>query len=386
MDTADVVVIGAGIIGLSTGYWLAKSGAKVIVVDKGRVAWEASGRATGFLSLRGETPIEAPLAAEAENYWNSLDDELGYITEWRPEGRLWVANSPEEWEELQETYKTFCTTPFPFRLVDGDKARSIVPCLSETVIGGIHTTRSGHANPQRSSQAFAWAFKDRGGVIREYNPVTDITTEGGKITGVQTAEGYISAPVVINCAGVGVGHIARMVGADVPVAAVRLEAMVTAPLPPLFGVAMVGNGLSLRQTRRGNIHFNGGPHEWIDVDLTSEPAKPNTAIVRNVARRLAELLPSISNVPLLRCWAGIVDVTPDQATLIDRINTVDGMYFATASGHGFGMAPVMGRALADLALTGKSDLPISQLGLSRFADVPADWRVKRQWQAGAYNT
>jgi sarcosine oxidase subunit beta len=386
METADVVVIGAGVIGLSAGYWLAKSGAKVIVVDKGRTAWEASGRATGFLSLRGETPIEAPLAAEAEKLWNGLDDELGYLTEWRPEGRLWVANSAAEWQELQETYKVFSTTEFPFRLVDGNEARAIVPSLSEQVIGGIHTMRSGHANPQRTSQAFAWAFKDRGGVILEYTAVTGISMSGGKVTGVQTTNGDISAPVVVNCAGVQAGLICKMVGVDLPLAAVRLEAMVTAPLPPMFGVAMVGNGLSLRQTQRGNIHFNGGPHEWIDVDLTSEPAKPNTPIVRNAARRLVELLPSIANVSLLRCWAGIVDVTPDQATVIDRVDSVDGMVVASASGHGFGLAPVIGLALSDLALTGKSSLPISQLGLSRFDDMPADWRKRRRWDAGSYNT
>jgi sarcosine oxidase subunit beta len=88
VEKADVVVIGAGIIGLSSAYWLAKKGAKVIVLDKGRVAWEASGRATGFLSLRGESPAEFPLANLAEELWSTLDEELGYPTEWMPGGRL----------------------------------------------------------------------------------------------------------------------------------------------------------------------------------------------------------------------------------------------------------------------------------------------------------
>src|SRR5581483_1427626 len=99
METADVAVVGAGVVGLSTAYWLAKAGAKVVVLDKGRAAWEASGRASGYLSLRGETPIEARVAAEAERIWNTLDDELGYVTEWCPKGRLWAA-FPYEWEDM----------------------------------------------------------------------------------------------------------------------------------------------------------------------------------------------------------------------------------------------------------------------------------------------
>src|SRR4249920_2569311 len=102
MERADAVIIGAGIIGLSAGYWLAKTGAKVVVLDKGRVAWEASGRATGFLSLRGESPLEVPLANMAEKLWATLDEELGYPTEWKPGGRLWVALEEDRWTELKD--------------------------------------------------------------------------------------------------------------------------------------------------------------------------------------------------------------------------------------------------------------------------------------------
>src|SRR5262245_56104538 len=96
MTTADVVIIGAGIIGLSSGYWLAKAGAKVIIVEKGRAGFEASSRATGFLSLRGEQPLESPLAVEAEWLWHTLDKELESPTEWRPGGRLWAAVTQDE--------------------------------------------------------------------------------------------------------------------------------------------------------------------------------------------------------------------------------------------------------------------------------------------------
>jgi glycine/D-amino acid oxidase-like deaminating enzyme len=386
MERADAVIIGAGIIGLSAGYRLAKRGAKVIVLDKGRAAWEASGRATGFLSLRGEQPLEAPLAVAANELWMDLDEELGYPTEWMPGGRLWVALEEKDWRELKDLRDPWNAAGIPVELIDGAVARAIVPCLSERTIGGLHTDRSGHANPQRASQAFAWALRDLGGDIREDAPVTGITVSGGKVTGVQTPAGEISAPIVIVCAGPQTPLLAAMVGVHVPLAPVRLEAMVTVPLPRLFDVAMVGHGLSLRQTRRGNIHFNGGPHEWIDVDLTSEPAKPNTPIVRNIARRLAELFPSLAQTPVLRSWAGIVEVTPDQTCIIERLTEPEGMIIVTASGHGFGFAPSLSQVIAGLALDGRSPIPIEGLGLSRFAALDPGWREKRRWTAGSYNT
>jgi sarcosine oxidase subunit beta len=386
MTTADVVIIGAGIVGLSSGYWLAKAGAKVIILEKGRAGSEASSRATGFLSLRGEQPLESPLAVEAERLWHTLDTELGSPTEWRPGGRLWAALTQDEWNELQETYRLFTETGIPFRLIDGKEARTIVPCLPDHVVGGIHTTRSGHANPQRTTQAFAWAFQRHGGRILEYTPAIGLVTKGGRMAGVRTPNGTIDTDVVVNCAGPQVGLVSDMVGVHVPVACARLEAMITVPLPPLFEVAMVAHGLSLRQTRRGNIHFNGGPHEWVDVGLTAEPAKPNTPIIRNIARRLAELFPSLANVQVLRSWAGIVEMTPDVSCIIERLTEPEGFIIASTSGHGFGMAPSVGLAISELARNGKTNMPIAALGLTRFAKLDPDWRAIRRWQAGEYNT
>jgi glycine/D-amino acid oxidase-like deaminating enzyme len=386
LQSADVVIIGAGVIGLASGYWLAKAGATVVILEKGRLASEASGRATGFLSLRGEQPLEAPLAVAAEELWTNLDEELGYPTEWTPGGRLWVALEEDRWVELRDLCPQWQAAGIRVQFVGGKAAREIAPCLSERTLGGLYTTRGGHANPQRTSQAFAWAFRDRGGEIRENSPAIGIRVQDGCVAAVETPGGSIATRRIVNCAGPQTGLIAAMVGVQVPMAPVRLEAMVTAPLPRLFDVAMVGHGLSLRQTRRGNIHFNGGPHEWIDVDATSEPAKPSTPIVRNIARRLAELMPSIANIHVLRSWAGVVEVTPDQTCIIERVPSPEGMIVATASGHGFGLAPSIGKAICGLVLEGRSPIPIDGLGLGRFAALDPDWRAARGWSAGAYNT
>jgi sarcosine oxidase subunit beta len=248
VEKADVVVIGAGIVGLASAYWLAKSGAKVIVLDKGRAGWEASGRATGFHSLRGEIP-----ASVRSRLWRRISGrpwmkELGYPTEWVPAASLGRAGTGS----LDRAHGHLSALAFR-RASDRRLGRcparvAVVPCLSEQTLGALYMQRSGHLNPQRATQAFAWAFRDRGGEIREETAVTGINVSGGRVTGVETTASPISAPIVITCAGPQSAKIAAMVGVDLPLATVRLEAMVTVPLPPLFDVAMVGHGISLRQT------------------------------------------------------------------------------------------------------------------------------------------
>jgi sarcosine oxidase subunit beta len=386
MRTADIAIIGAGLTGLSTGYWLAKAGARVVVVDKGRTAYEASSRATGYLSLRGDSPPEIPLAEAAEKLWDTLDQELGYPTEWTQKGRLWTACDEFEWGQLKETFADFSKTNIGFELIDGRRCREIVPAMTDKVIGGIYTPRSGHANPQRTSQAFAWAFRDRGGEILEYHPVLKINTSGGKVKGIETTQGAIHAPVVISCAGPQNSLIAAQFDLNFPIASARFEAMVTAPIPRLYDIALIAHQMSVRQTKRGNLHINGGPHEWLAPRLTGEPPKPNTPIVRNLARRVVELLPGVANVQLIRCWAGITEVTPDQACMIERFDSPEGLLMASAAGHGLGMAPSMGLALSELAMHGTTLLPIAELSARRFSKLPVDWRERINWQPGSYNT
>lgn len=386
MDRADVVIVGAGITGLSAGYRMAKAGAKVVVLDKGRVAWEASSRATGYLSLRADQPDESPLAGVAEEMWGTLSDELGYPTEWTPSGRMWAALDDIQLAELHETFNSFRRSSFPFRLIDGDEARQILPSLSPKVQAAIHTHHSGHANPQRTSQAFAWAFQDNGGTIREYSPVLEIKTQGGKIVGVKTPDAEIATEVVVNAAGPQAALIGRMVGVEIPIAAARFEAMVTAPLPPLFETALVGHGLSVRQTKRGNIHFNGGPYEWVGVELAKEPAKPNSSLIRNMARRLGDIMPGLAGAHVLRSWSGVVDATPDSMSIIDRLTAPDGFVVAVTSGHGFGMSPSVGQAVSDLALNGVTQLLVGRLGLDRFERLDPAWLKLMQREPGRYNT
>ena len=379
VDSADIVVIGGGVSGLSSAYFLARAGKDVVVVEKGTVGGEASGRNGGMISERIDEPALIPMGVESVRLWETLHDELGYPTEFIQQGRLQVAVSEEEMGELFSERDQALRHGVSVDLLDPWEIRDMIPALSERTLGGMFSPNAGHANPQRSVQAFAWAFQDRGGRLYQNTAVTGIQVADGRVASVETTAGTIVADVVVAAAGPQTALMAEMVGVHVPVAPARVEILATAPIEPLFKIALVGNGLYGRQAARGNLLFGGGPHEWTDVSLATDPSKPNTPLVRNIARRLAELLPGAADVPVIRSWAGVVEQAPDYLPIIDIPDSPGNYVVVTASAHGFGISPATGKAVSELVLYGESSVDISGLGLDRFSNVGPGWREERGW-------
>jgi len=371
---ASVVIIGGGVTGLSAGWWLARSGVDVLVLDKGIVGWEASGRNGG-----GATHHFSPLFVEEQRLWPQMDELLGYPTEYQ-RGRVRVALTEREFLHHGRAVANAARQGFASDTLDRGQLKALVPLVGDNAIGGYLMHWGGHANPQRSAQAYAWALQDHGGRILQHTTVTGVTTASGRATGVATSAGVFSCDHLIIAAGPQTGHLAAMLGVDLPLAVARAEIVVTEPLPLMRHGGVDGNGLYGRQTLRGNLVYGGGPHEWLDPEATAPAQSTATPLLRNIAGRLAELFPKAAHARLLRSWAGIVENTPDGRPVIDRLPGHDNVVVATLSSVGFGLSPASGRAIMELVTQERcSFADLTPFRLGRFAGIPKDWRAKQGW-------
>ena len=374
MSGSEVVIVGGGVTGLSAGWWLARSGVKVTVLDKFIVGWEASGRNGG-----GASHYASPLFDEEQRLWPQMDELLGYPTE-HQKGRILIAMTERQWEQYRFIAERHKRLNHPVELLDVKQVQEAVPLAGDNCFGGVHYKFGGHANPQRSVQAYAWALQDLGGKIIQHSPVTGFETAGGKVTAVKTANATYGCDSVVVAAGPQIPQLMAQLGVNVPLAAARAEMIITEPAPmmPLGGVD--GHKIYGRQTMRGNLAYGGGPHEWLDMDATGPAARPSTPLARNLAKRLAELLPKAAHLNVIRSWAGVIENSPDGRPIIDRLTSPDNVVVASMSSVGFGLSPASGHAIRDLVIDGKcSFADIDILKLSRFDNLGSDWREKRGW-------
>jgi len=370
---AAVVIVGGGVTGLSTAWWLARAGVDVTVLEKVIVGWEASGRNGG-----GTTHFHSPLFHEEQRLWPMMDELLGYPTEYRRE-RLIIALTQQELSFYAAWRIQGQRLGYQVSDLDPKQVLELVPFANEANLGGIHLHFGGHANPQRTAQAYAWALQDLGGKIFQHTTVVGLELSGDRVTGVNTTRGHFGLDSLVIAAGPQTGSLLKQVGVHLPLAVARAEMIITEPAPAIPIGGIDGNGLYGRQTLRGNLAFGGGPHEWVDVDADA-PSRPTSPLTRNIALRLAQLLPGAARLRLIRSWAGLIENTPDGRPVLDRLEQPANLVVATMSSVGFGLSPAVGRAVRDLVLDGRCTFAnIDKYNLRRFTGLPADWIESRGW-------
>jgi sarcosine oxidase subunit beta len=363
MRKADVIVIGGGGAGCSAALFLARRGARVILLERGLVGSEATGVNYGGVRQQGRSEAELPLAIRARAIWGRLRELVGSDAEFDPCGHLKLARSEADEAELLRWNAMAAGHGIRTTMIGRNAIRSEHPHFSEKVIAGSLLAEDGVANPRLLSPAIARAAREAGAEILERHPVTSVTPGF-----VVTADGQdFSAPVLLNCAGYWGGGIAARFGEAVPVEPLHPNMLVTEPLPFFLkhSLGVVGGDLYLRQIARGNVIFGGGRGTG---DMQRNVTRPSTEATEAAMQRAIAVIPRLRGALLIRSWTGTDGQMPDVLPVLGPSRSTPGLFHAFGfSGHGFALGPAVGEVLAELVLDGRTEIPLEAFDIARFA-------------------
>jgi sarcosine oxidase subunit beta len=366
---AEVIVIGAGVIGGATAYYLAKRGLSVIVLEKGESVGDGgSSRNGGGVRQSGRNPAELPLAMYGvKNLWPGLSDELGTDIEYYQEGNLRLGKTEAHLDILRGLTKNGNAGGLDMRVIDDKEARSICPYLSEEVVGASWCPTDGHANPLLVTLAFYSAARKLGVRFVTGAEVLGLRKAQGRVRRVVTSEGVYEAERIVCAAGYGSNKILESVGLRVPMNPLLMECLVTEESPPLF-YQMLGTAMADfygHQSKHGSFVF-GGAHGF--EPYASGEATRSTAIsASSTCRGIIGYFPLLKELKIVRTWAGWLDDCADHIPVIDNPEETPGLTVGCAfSGHGFGISPVVGMLLAQLAAGEKTALDVGAFRYDRF--------------------
>lgn len=420
-DEVDVVVIGAGIAGTATAYWLAERGASVLLCEKGRVAGEQSSRNWGWVRQQGRDAAELPIMIESNRLWRELAartgeadlafTQCGCVRLFEDEADL---RANEAWRDLARQHQ------LDTRMLSKREVQERFPEIAGDWVGGMETPSDGRAEPFVAVPALARAVRALGARVIEGCAVRTLDIEAGRVAGVVTEKGRVRCGRVVLAGGAWSTHFAANAGIDLPQLAVRSTVARTGPAPDIHGENFSTPGLALRRRADGGYTVSSGdlaehylspnsfknfrrylklmklsakdvrlrlgaprgyPGAWgmarrWNADAVSpfermrvlNPA-PSPLVVARIEERLPKRFPALNGVALVEAWAGMIDVTPDAVPTLGEESALKGLFIATGlSGHGFGIGPAIGRVMADLVVGRDPGHDLARFRPQRFFD------------------
>lgn len=372
MSTAEAIVIGGGITGCATAYELSKRGVRVTLLERDSIHAMGSGWTLAGVRQSGRHTAELPIAREAIRRWENLGEELGAELHYRQHGNLRLALSPDEADTIRQVVDDGNASGVAMQWVDVNKAREIAPALARNVVGASFCPTDGHADNLRTVQAYAEAAQRQGATLLTGVEVLQLSTSGDRVTGVVTTDGTYSADVVIVATGIYTPQLLEPLGLLLPVQVVLCPVAETVPtkeltLAPVLGVA-AGN-FAARQTAEGAIRFIGASAPWNEGHHTDSNTGMTVQAMDSMTRNALAILPGLANLRVVRVWGGLIDRTPDALPVLDAVPEYPGLVVGAGfSGHGFGIGPMSGEILANLAIGEDDDrFNLDPFRLSRFS-------------------
>ena len=375
METADVVIVGGGIVGSSIAYHLTESGCtNVLVVERETHQGKGStGKSMGGVRAQFATPVNIQMSLYSIPFYASFDERLGHPAGYKPQGYLFVATSDRHLEYLrtnQEKQKALGLKTA--RMISADEIRSMFPqLLSDDIVGGSFCSTDGFVDPYSAMVGFMTRATESGARLWRNAEVTAINRDGQGITGVGTTRGPLATRTVVNAAGPWAAQIAKLTGVDLPVEPLRRMLVPTEPFDQFpHSAPMIidmSNGFHFRPESLGFLLAWNDPEETPGFKTDFEPG-----FIEKVLTRAAARVPCFENLAVnpKRAWAGLYEMTPDHHPILGQVPEVPGFFLANGfSGHGVMHAPATGKILSDLILHQKCDLvDTSLLALARYRE------------------
>ena len=416
----DVVVIGGGVIGVMTAWFLAEKGLRVTLCEKGRIAGEQSSRNWGWVRQQGRDPAELPIMIEAMRIWKSLAQEFGAALGFRQEGALYLAKTEAEMAGFAAWLPYAQAHGLDTHLMTKGQVAARLKGATDLWCGGLITPSDGRAEPFVAVPLLATGAVARGAVIVENCAVRALDLVGGRVAGVITEAGRIACSKVVLAGGAWSRLFAQSHGVTFPQLSVLSSVAATEPMPEVFAGNATDDDFAFRRRADGgytiapgaehdffigknafgsaisylptllkdfrSTHFRsrapaGFPDAWgtkrrwaadevspFERTRVLNPA-PNMKTMERVQASFAKAFPALGRPQLRSVWAGMIDTMPDIVPVIDHAAAIPGLVIATGmSGHGFGIGPGIGRVVADLVMGNDPGHDLKRFRLSRFSD------------------
>ncbi|HEV2665811.1 MAG TPA: FAD-binding oxidoreductase [Blastocatellia bacterium] len=374
IETADVVIIGGGIVGSSVAYHLAESGcANILIIEREeKQGLGSTSKSLGGVRAQFATPINIQMSLYSIDLFSRFEEVTGQTADYRAHGYLFCATTDAHLKYLrenQEMQKSFGLKNA--EMVSRDDIAKMVPqMVANDIIGGAYCPSDGFVDPYGVLTGFAKRAKELGARIWLNTAVTGVKVENSSVTGVSTTRGEVSTRNVVNAAGPWAAGVAEMAGVELPVTPLRRQIVKTQRcdfLPAKFPMVIdMSTGFHFR--REGEAILMAWPD---DEETYGFKTAFTHDFLEKILTRAVDRVPQFADLPVnpKQCWAGMYEVSPDHHAIIGPAPGVQGLFFANGfSGHGVMHSPASGRVTADLILGRQSFVDPAPLGVERFAE------------------
>lgn len=373
---ADVVIVGGGLMGAATAFFLRQRGRSVILLERGLVGQQASGVNFGNVRRQGRFLPQLALANRSRAIWGRLPELIGEDAEFLPTGHVRITYDPANLAALEDYADAARPLGLDLEILSQQALRKRFPYLTHEAIGGSYSPIDGHANPRLAAPAFGRAAVRAGAQVLENTEIESVEKDGEDFRATAVDGRTFRAPVMLITAGAWGSLLSEQFGEPVPIVARGPQMSVTEPVPyairEVIGVStrIEREVVYCRQIPRGNIIIGGSTRGPAFPDIRRAYTVPTSTMSQMAEIR--RLIPALARLNIIRTWSGIEGYMPDDRPIMGPSGKVSGLFYAFGfCGAGFQLGPGVGDVMAELIDTGSTTTPIDAFQMARFAEPVA---------------